>query len=94
MPWSFAIVNNKLAEIYFNERKKARPPKIWGHCYVKRSEYKTRKEQKWIKEDTAQYKFIWRNRKYKKVPPDWIKFSSLSNFLSRRRIRPAGRRIS
>lgn len=70
MSWNFVIVNNRLAEIYFDERKKVRAPKIFGHCYVKRSEYKTEKEQRWIKEDTAQYKFIYRNGQYRKAPPN------------------------
>lgn len=40
MPWCFAIINNKLAEIYF-EKKKGKI-KIEGHCYVKKEEFKTR----------------------------------------------------
>ena len=65
MSWCFAKVNNKLAEIYFDETK--RGPKIRGHCYVKKSEFKTKSEQKWIKEDTAEFRFVYRNRKYQRV---------------------------
>jgi len=65
MSWCFAIVNNKLAEIYF-EKKKGKP-KIIGHCYIKKEDYKTKQEQKWIREDTAKYRFIYRKGKYKKV---------------------------
>ena len=64
MPWCFAIVNNKLAEIYF-DKKKDSSNKIWGHCYVKKEEYKTKQEQKWIEEDTKKVRVIWRNKKYK-----------------------------
>lgn len=63
MPWLFAIVNNRLAEIYFDKiRKKT---KITGHCYVKRAEYKTKKEQKWIRDDTFHLKFSYRKGKYR-----------------------------
>jgi len=65
MPWCFAIVNNRLAEIYFDETKKG--PKNIGHCYVKKEDYKTKKEQRYIKEDTAKFRFVYRKGKYKRV---------------------------
>lgn len=40
MSWCFAIINGRLAEIYFNETKKG--PKFLGHCYVEKSEYTTK----------------------------------------------------
>lgn len=61
MSWCFAIVNNRLAEIYFNDDKTR---SIFGHCYVKKSEYKSKQEQKWIKQDTAKLQFLYRKRKY------------------------------
>jgi len=64
MGWSFAIVNNKLAEIFFDKDEKGKA-KIKGHCYVRRSEYKTKQEQKWIKEDTAKIKLNYRKGQYK-----------------------------
>ena len=64
MGWSFAIVNNKLAEIFLDKDEKGKV-KIKGHCYVRRSEYKTKQEQKWIKEDTAKIKLSYRKGKYK-----------------------------
>lgn len=64
MDWSFAIINNKLAEIYF-EKNNGEISYI-GHCYVKESEYKTKKEKQYIKEDTASLKFIYRNGNYKR----------------------------
>lgn len=61
--WSFAIVNGKLAEIYF---EKVKGKLVFnGHCYVKKSEYKTKKEQKYIDEDTKKYVFSFKNGKYK-----------------------------
>ncbi|TSC90802.1 MAG: Uncharacterized protein G01um10142_236 [Parcubacteria group bacterium Gr01-1014_2] len=65
MPWCFAKVNNRLAEVYFDETSKG--PKIRNHCYVKIEEYKTKKEQKWIKEDTARFIFVYRKGKYRRV---------------------------
>ena len=41
MNWSFAKINNKLAEIYFDDKQGK--PKIFGHYLVKKSEYKTKK---------------------------------------------------
>lgn len=63
MGWCFATVNNRLAEIYF-DRKKSGRVKIRGHCYVKKAEYKTKQEQKWIKEDTAHVKVAYKNKRY------------------------------
>lgn len=37
MNWCFAIVNNRIGEIYF-ERKGNRP-EIFAHCYVKKSDF-------------------------------------------------------
>lgn len=64
MSWCFAIVNNRLAEIYF-DMKKTSEPKIMGHCYVKKEDFKTKEERDAIKEDTAKYRFVYRNREYK-----------------------------
>lgn len=63
MPWCFGIVNNKLAEIYFE--KKNKKVKILGHCYVKESEYKTKKEKGWIRKDTQKVRVVYRDNKYK-----------------------------
>jgi hypothetical protein len=63
MSWCFAIVNNKLAEIHFNDKTR----EVWAHCYVKKNEYKSKQEQKWIKQDTAKARFVYRNKKYKKI---------------------------
>ena len=68
MGWCFAIVNNKLAEIYFNEKKNGRI-KIWAHCFVANRDYKTKKEQQWIQEDTKRVRVTYRKKRYKLVKP-------------------------
>ncbi len=62
--WSFAIVNKKLAEVHFDKKKDDRM-KILGHCFVHRKEYKTKQEQKWIREDTKRVRVTYRNGRYK-----------------------------
>ena len=66
MSQCFAIVNNRLAEIYFDKKKNGQT-KIWGHCYVQKEDYKTKQEQKWIIRDTKRVKVIYRNKKYKLI---------------------------
>ena len=61
--WSFAIINGKLAEIYFDVGKGVSG--IKGHCFVKRSEYKTKTEQKMIDKDIEKFNLTYRNKKYK-----------------------------
>ncbi|TSC55575.1 MAG: Uncharacterized protein Greene071421_297 [Parcubacteria group bacterium Greene0714_21] len=65
MSWSFAIVNNKLAEIYFRHGKKS--SRVYAHCYVRRGEYKTKVEQRWIKKDTEHLRFSYSKGKYKRI---------------------------
>jgi len=64
MGWAFAIINNKLAEFHFSTKTKD----IFGHCYVKLEEYKTKREQKMILEDLEKHKFTWKKGEYKQVP--------------------------
>ncbi len=64
MHWSFALVNNRLAEIFFETSKKS---KIFAHCYIKRSEYKTKKEKDWIAEDTKRTRFVYRKGRYQRI---------------------------
>lgn len=66
MGWCFAKVNNKLAEIFFDDDKPLKS-KIFGHCYIKREEYKTKREQKMIDEDIKKVRVVFRNKKYKLV---------------------------
>lgn len=67
MEWSFAIINNKLAEVYFE--KKRGKTNFFGHCYVKKTEYKTKHEIKMIEKDIARIRFTYRKGEYiKKLP--------------------------
>lgn len=65
MFWSFALVNKQLAEIYY-EMKHGKP-NILGHCLVEPSEYKTKREQLWIKQDTKKFNFTWKHGVYTTV---------------------------
>jgi len=75
MSWCFAKVNGRLAEIYFDREDIEDEPKMMGHCYVSADEYKTKKEQKWIEQDTKRYQFSYRNKVYR----DKIKNKILQN---------------
>ncbi|MBU1046792.1 hypothetical protein KKH36_03375 [Patescibacteria group bacterium] len=66
MRWCFGKVNNRLAEIYFDDDKLLES-KIFGHCYIKQENYKTKKEQKMIEKDLKKVKVVYRNKKYKLV---------------------------
>jgi len=66
MCWCFAIINNRLAEIYFDKDKKGKP-KFIGHCYIRKNDFKTKAEQKAIKEDIAKYLFTYRKGKYSRA---------------------------
>jgi len=63
MNWCFAIINSKLAEVYF-ERRYGKI-KYLGHCYINKSEHKTKKEKDYIKNDTQHMKIVYRNGSYK-----------------------------
>jgi hypothetical protein len=75
MHWSFAIVNNRLAEIFFDKTKKD-GLKIMGHCYVTKEEYTTKQEQGWIKKDCENMRFIYRNKKYRRIDLSKMKKSA------------------
>lgn len=64
--WAFALINKRLAEFHY-EISKGKFYITYGHCYVKPEEYKTKKEQKWIKRDTEKYRFTYQKGKYRKV---------------------------
>lgn len=64
MFWCFAIVNRRLAEIFFEKHKNGRKP-ITGHCYVRKEEYKTKQEQKWIARDTSRVRLAYRKGMYR-----------------------------
>lgn len=68
MYWCFAVVNNHLAEIFY-DRKRSKFV-ILGHCYVKKGEYNTTREQLQIKQDTKKFHFVRKNNTYKQLPTD------------------------
>lgn len=68
--WNFAKVNGRLAEVFF--RRRGKNVIFQGFCYVRRAEYKTKREQKWIKEDTEKVKLVYRGGKYEWLnKPEW-----------------------
>ena len=79
--WCFALINNRLAELYFDRDKKGRLL-FEGHGYVDDTKDWTKEEKKWIPRDTKQYQFSYRkgyyrdktrNIRYKSVRPHWLK---------------------
>lgn len=65
MCWSFALINGRLAEVYFRKTKKG--INFYAHAWVKKSEYKTKKEQSYIEKDTKKVKLKYRNGKYEQI---------------------------
>jgi len=56
--WCFALVNGRLAEVFFTEKFG-----IYGHCYVNREEYR-KSEQRMIETNLKKYRFTYRNDYY------------------------------
>lgn len=67
MTWSFAMVNGRLSEIFWDLKRDRKKRKVDAHCYVKRSEYKTKREQAMIDKDLEYYRFSWRSKRYKRL---------------------------
>ena len=63
MSWTFALINNRLSEIYFD--KKGQVIHMRGHCYVERKEFTTKKELADIDSDIKKYSFSYRNGCYR-----------------------------
>lgn len=66
MPWSFATINGRIGEIYFDKDKKGRI-KFEGHCYVKRSDFTIPAELRALEKDIKKYKVVYRNKRYRFV---------------------------
>ena len=64
--WAFALINRRLAEFHY-EISSGKFYMTYGHCYVKREEYKTKREQRWIEKDTKKYRFTYQKGKYRRV---------------------------
>ena len=67
MGWCFALINGKLAEIFFD--KKGKKILFEGHCFVEEEEYKTKQEKSWIKKDTSKYQFKYKSGEYTEIKP-------------------------
>lgn len=65
--WSFAIINGRLAEVWYYRDEEHQPVFI-AHCYVKREEYTTKKEQIMIEKDIKKVKLRYVKGKYSKIP--------------------------
>ncbi len=67
MFWCFATINNKLGEIYFHRVGRDKKSKVVfeGHCYVKKSEFKTQEERRALDEEFAKFRISYRNKRYK-----------------------------
>ena len=61
--WCFALVNNRLAEVHFIETKDG-TRKIFGHTYVRREKYKTKREQRTMDKDIEKIRLTYRSKKY------------------------------
>lgn len=66
MSWSFAIINGRLAEVFFDKSKTGKQS-VFAHCYVDKDEYKTKKEQRWIMKDTKHLRFSYRDKTYCRI---------------------------
>lgn len=73
--WSFAIVNGKLAEIFYDKMRNG-DRKIQGHCYVKASAYKIKQEKRWIEKETRRMRFSFRNKKYKFLGESLLRYTT------------------
>lgn len=62
--WCFALVNGRLAEIWWRKKKNG-DRQVVAHGYVERKSFKTKKELAWIEKETKRNRFSYRNQKYK-----------------------------
>jgi len=68
MVWNFAIINNRLGEIYYDVDKKGKV-EFRGHCYVTDKEKREMcsEERNYLKKDIEGVKLIYKNKKYRVV---------------------------
>ena len=64
--WSFALVNGRLAEVFFKIKKGKTI--IDGHTPVKREIYYRKHDQRLIDSDTKKYKLTFRKGVYTRQP--------------------------
>lgn len=70
MSWCFAIVNGRLAEIFFEKTRNN--VGLVGHAYVKKSDYTTKHERQCIEKDTSKFKLIYKKGVYKDLTTEKI----------------------
>ena len=63
--WVFALINGRLAEIWFEKGKGTAG--IFAHGYVDRKSFMTIKEQKMIDSDIKTNRLSYRNKKYRRI---------------------------
>ena len=63
MGWCFAIVNGRLAEIFFEKTRNN--VGLAGHAYVNKGDYKTKREKMWIENDTGKFKLTYKKCVYR-----------------------------
>ena len=69
MAWCFTLLNNRLAELYF-EYDKAGRPLISGHGYVDNIRDWSKHEQRLITQDLKKYRFSYRKGRYRDMLKD------------------------
>lgn len=62
MNWCFGKVNNKFAEVWFENRHGKSFP--YAHCFVNEKDYKTKVEKQWIEADLKRVNLIFKNKVY------------------------------
>ena len=69
MAWCFALLNNRLAELYFEHDKEGKPL-ISGHGYVDDTRGWSKHEQKLIAQDLKKYQFSYWKGRYRDMLKD------------------------
>ncbi|MEK9159323.1 MAG: hypothetical protein AAB383_01195 [Patescibacteria group bacterium] len=76
MGWCFALINGRLAEIFFEDDNGEKT--FLGHAYVGKEEYTTKKERRWIEKDTVKNQFSYRKGIYKNKKGEIFKSMDLA----------------
>ncbi len=63
MSWCLAIVNGRLAEIFFEKTRNNIG--LVGHAYVNKGDYQTKRERLWIEKNTGKFKLAYKKGIYK-----------------------------
>ncbi len=66
MHWCFAIINGRLAEVFFDVKKNG-SKRIFAHAYVRAEEFRLKREKEQIRKDTAKTRLSYRNKQYRRL---------------------------